>query len=1053
MTLYHELKQIVSIASKANIANLSCSDPEAFKDFCGDGRAFGCHPNPQTDAPASMVFVQANPDTIQYSRQAFQLVMCMEKQVDIATKMLQNNGLLVAVSPVIDEARWLLYRRNYSEFDIFRASNYFVVIAKRKINIDVDYDKKIGFYKTEFANHDKDYPEIANAQKHYAIQAGTRIPEFYIDGDLPDITPYVQKCFVYGKDNNKKRLPTPLMPPSLGHLPQLLGTGVLDESVLELGDRKYLIRGMTVKADDGGGIANIPQFSLMDDRGNIQYLNKPMELVDFIIGNPNKIRDAINQAVRPQYDMTIEPEWGSVFDTILVNGQELLKTQELVISAMTERLLRYRYGFLLGQPSVGKTAMSITILFLLHQFALYGREHPRLINSLCNRYGIKPSQLKGIKAGSVNIVYTPAILPQQWVNEFNAILGNDVYARLITKPSELLDIASHAKANPTILHVAVMTYETLKLSDGIENAFNVRHDTDKNRKKAKAERDNENNIIQYVADPITGNVLRDFNDNRISLARIGAKAKKRFYVGYLSSGEYIGLRRRKDSNGDFVVPTVFDKATRPITHNHGHALWQQKRSVTSVKRDQNGNPILGGSVFANKGVTPKKSYKLALADVVKRLDNLGMVIVDEAHRIKSGDSMVGQAVRKTFRKAQKIMLVTATFSSGTAESFFHLVYPLVRELRDKYPHNGAYEFAQDYGHIGRDGKVLAGISPEALRYIVDASVFVGLEDLGNGVLPELREEIVVVEPNAEQQKLYHRLTETITNYALKQTGLNIWGLLFWAQSSVLDQCHLPEIVYEHRQRKKGTNEFEVLRQFAYQGLGDEPNPKDIKTVELVMETIGRGERALVFCTQSDTRSILEKLHGLLEKAGAKPFILKSQTPPLERHDFIKRHVDGGYNVMIANPKVVQEGVNLIDFTNIIYYDVDTSVTVMVQSSRRTYRLSQKSPLVKIMYLAYNNTKQIERVYTIAKRSAAMRAFQGSVSTDFDSQYVDSDGYGALGREIAKAISVDDVNAAFEEGHFTFGYGQSIFNTPNNRKEYAEHRILETDDDFYERIDL
>lgn len=1040
MTLYQDINNLITIAPKANIASLSCSDPIAFKEFCGEGRAFGCYTNPQSDVPDKMVFVKADSSLIRFTRQSFQLVMCMEKQVEVATKMLQNDGLLIAISTVIDEARWLLYRRNYAEFDIYRAGNWLVVIAKRKTHLDAEYESKLDTYKAEFAGHDTNYPELANVTKRYNVRAGTRFPEFYIDGDLPDVTTSVKKFFVYGKHQKVKRLPQPLMPPSLGHLPQLLGMGALDESVLELDGKSYLIRGMTVKVEKGGNIANVPQFSIMDEDGNVQYLNKPMELVDFIIANPNGLRDAINEVMKPQYDMTIEPEWGNVFDTIQVNGQELLKTQELVISAMTERLLLSRYGFVIGEPGIGKTISAITIAFLLHQFALYGRDYPLLVESLCNRYGVTPSQLRGIKAGSINIVYTPANLPQQWADEFSSALGDDVYAKLITKPSELFDIANRAKAFPKTLHVAVMTYETLKLSDGIEYSFVTRHDLNRERKKVKAER-GDNGIIRYVTDPITGNILRDGNGDRTSIARMSGKPKKRFYVGQFTTGEYVGLKRRKNGNGDFVVPAVFDVNTRPITRTHGHALWQQKRSVASVKRGEDKQPILGGSVFSKKGVTPKKAYKLALAEVIKRLDNVGMVIVDEAHRIKNGDSMAGQAVRKTFRKAQKIMLVTATFSSGTAESFFHLVYPLVKELRDKYAHNGAYSFAQDYGNVTKDGKVLAGISPEALRYIIDATVFVGLEDLGEGVLPELREEIVPVEANLEQEGLYDQLTNEITHYAQRQTGLTIWGLLFWAQSSVLDQCHLPEIVYEHRQRKKGTNEFEVLKRFVYEGLGEEPNPKDIKTVDLVMETLGRGERALVFCTQSDTRSILEKLHKLLADAGAKPFILRSQTLPLERHALMKKHVDEGYNVLIANPKIVQEGLNLIDFTDIIYYDVDTSVTVMIQSSRRTYRLSQKSPLVKISYLAYDNTKQIDRVFTIAKRSAAMRAFQGSVASDFDTEYVDSEGYGALGRSLAKAISAKDVNDAFEEGQFTFGYAQSIFNTPHNRKDYVEHRIV------------
>lgn len=1042
MTIYSVLRNVLSISAKANIANLNCTIPSEFKQFCGDGRAFGVDPNPSGDIPEKMVFVKADFSLVKYTRQNFQLVLCTESpRVGVATAMLQNDGILVSLASELTEKSWLIYRRNFSSFDIYTYGNFLVIIAKRKTHLDVDFDSHIEGYKREFQAHDTNYLPLEKASKKHVIRAGTRIPEFYIEGDLPDVGDAVRKFFTYGNRQQISRLPAPLMPPSLGHLPQFIGMGALDGRVITMAGKSYLIRGTTIKVEKGGNITNVSQFTVMDESGKVERLSKPMELVDFIVENPHGLRDAINEVMKPQYDMTIEPEWGNVFDTIRVNGEELLKTQELAITAMTERLLRSRYGFMLESPSCGKTIQAITTMFLLHQYALYHRGYPVLIESLCNRYGVKASTLKGIKAGSINIVYTPAILPQQWVDEFNKALGDDVYARLISKPSELYAIANRAKSHPKTLHVAVMTYETLKLSDGIEYAINSRHDLNRERKKVKAERGKEGNIIQYVTDPITGNLLRDHNGDRTSVSRFNGKGKKRFYIGQYSTGEYVGLKRRRDGNGDFVKPPTFDVDTRPITRNHGHALWQLKRSVTSVKRDAERNPVLGGTVFSKKGFTPTKPYKLALSDAIKRLKNVGMVVVDEAHRIKSGDSMAGQAVRRTFRKAQKILLVTATFSSGTADSFFHLVYPLCRELRDKYPHNGAFAFAQDYGNVTKDGKVLAGISPEALRYIIDATVFVSLEDLGDNVMPKLNEQIVVVDANPEQQELYGRMTKQMTKYGQSQTGnLTIWALLWYAQSTVLDQSHLPEITYHHRQRKKGTNEFELLKTFTYEGFGDEPNPKDVMAVQLVGETLKKNERALVFTTQSDTRSIHSKLHKVFSDAGAKPFVMLSSTPPLERHAFMKKHVDGGYNVMQANPKLVQEGINLTDFTDIVFYDVDTSVTVMVQASRRTYRLTQKAPIVNIYYMAYNDTKQVERVYTIAKRSAAMRAFQGGLYTEFDLEMVGDEGYGALGREFARAVSPADVQKAFDDGQDTFGYAHSVYNIPHSRKNYKEHKL-------------
>ncbi len=140
----------------------------------------------------------------------------------------------------------------------------------------------------------------------WCVRAGAflsrRVPEFYTGKDLPDVTPFVQKSFVYGAEREDLNLPRPLMPASIGHLVQFIGMGALDNRELLLGDTGYLMRGVNVQETKGNSIINRTQFTIVSEDGTIQRLSTPMALADWVIENPFGLREAITDVMKPQYD-------------------------------------------------------------------------------------------------------------------------------------------------------------------------------------------------------------------------------------------------------------------------------------------------------------------------------------------------------------------------------------------------------------------------------------------------------------------------------------------------------------------------------------------------------------------------------------------------------------------------------------------------------------------------------------------------------------------------------------------------------------------------------
>ena len=59
---------------------------------------------------------------------------------------------------------------------------------------------------------------------------------------------------------------------------------------------------------------------------------------------------------------------------------------------------------------------------------------------------------------------------------------------------------------------------------------------------------------------------------------------------------------------------------------------------------------------------------------------------------------------------------------------------------------------------------------------------------------------------------------------------------------------------------------------------------------------------------------------------------------------------------ICRPRLVQTGLDLIDFPTLIWYETDYSVYTMRQASRRSWRIGQTRP-VRVVFMAYRGTLQ------------------------------------------------------------------------------------------------
>ena len=118
---------------------------------------------------------------------------------------------------------------------------------------------------------------------------------------------------------------------------------------------------------------------------------------------------------------------------------------------------------------------------------------------------------------------------------------------------------------------------------------------------------------------------------------------------------------------------------------------------------------------------------------------------------------------------------------------------------------------------------------------------------------------------------------------------------------------------------------------------------------------------------------------------------------------------GHIDVLICHPRLVQTGLDLIDFPTIAWYETDYSVYVFRQASRRSWRIGQTQP-VKVVYMSYKNTLQADALKLVAKKLQSSLAVEGELPEDGLAAFGDDgdDLMMALARKIVSGDEEDDI---------------------------------------------
>ena len=483
------------------------------------------------------------------------------------------------------------------------------------------------------------------------------------------------------------------------------------------------------------------------------------------------------------------------------------------------------------------------------------------------------------------------------------------------------------------------------------------------------------------------------------------------------------LVRDEETGEPFRVPCCPD-CTAQIVDKDGVPLTDEDLNRRKRVCEQCGAPLWQADSSSLR--------RYPLSDYVKhRMKGFfNLLVTDEVHEYKSRGSAQGIAAGILADACGKSLSLTGTVMGGYASTLFHLLYRFSPEIRTEFGRSDEHRWIQRYGFeehsIGKpdndaveDGrnsrrrkyrKVVRerpGLVPSALFHLIGNTVFLRLSDVASG-LPDYEEQVLLSSMDSEedltgysQRSAYDTVFEELRRKlaeALKKGSKRLLATYLQTLLAYPDGCTKGETVFDPATGEPIVQVPPLSHEKLY--------PKEKSLLDLVAAERMEGRRVLVYATHTGTRDITERMDDILTRHGFRVAVMKADAvAPDKREAWVADKVKQGIDVLICHPRLVQTGLDLIDFQTVCWYETDYSVYVMRQASRRSWRIGQTRP-VKVVFMSYRNTLQADALKLVAKKLQSSLAVEGELPEDGLAAYGD-DGDDLMMALARKIVSGDE----------------------------------------------
>ncbi len=797
---------------------------------------------------------------------------------------------------------------------------------------------------------------------------------------------------------------TPVVRPRGGQLALILAAGLFNGLVLPTEKGRMAVRStvesVEVQTQGDGEIDETDEvtverevyrtqssvtITLLGEDGTCDDISGDGPIANFIKTHKPALMAYLDEHFAPLYNFDYSP-----LKAVLAYAKQgkLYPTQKHVIAACHTALQYRKAVILVGEPGVGKTICGATLAAALQ---------PQMA------------------AGQVTLVVCPPHLVEKWEREAKEA-APFTFVKILKNVDEVVAFMERSEANDKrTLNIGIISREAAKLGEGWAVAVNwrtlrtVRWSYGTSRPVDDRGVEVTGDRIITLAQPICpscGMVITAEHDK--------SHRERRDY-----RPAHGGKARKPAVLPEPVTTAWLSRSPRYCGHCNA-ALWTMARTFSKGKS-------VGGQ---------PKNPRTPLAEFIatRYADRLYLFIVDELHEAKSPmQTDQGEAMTVLANAATKVVGLTGTVFGGVASSLYGIEYIFNPRIRAKYPWGrGLNQWVRDMGSLERiveykpqydkagvySGKrrveqkphEAPGCSPLLVAEVIDHCVFVGLQNLGKQ-MPSFEEIPVPIQPDPEITALYDMAKATLGTYLFQcrlegdasALGMYLQTLLSWPNAP-----YRTELCIHRKRLDKDSDMFIERSVHTIPGLPqDRIYAKEQWLIDTVRDELAQGRGVAVFVRQTGERNIQPRIAMLLTEhiPTARPYILKSSVKADQRESLLNKQVAAGINVLICNPRLVQTGLDLVDFPTLIFQEVDYSLYVMGQASRRAWRLIQESDC-KVYYPFYEGLMENQAVELVGRKQQAAALLYGENTSGGLSALNGSDG-GNLLAVLASEISSDN----------------------------------------------
>ena len=340
----------------------------------------------------------------------------------------------------------------------------------------------------------------------------------------------------------------------------------------------------------------------------------------------------------------------------------------------------------------------------------------------------------------------------------------------------------------------------------------------------------------------------------------------------------------------------------------------------------------------------------------------------------------------------------------TGRSSFIQDYGVLETITKVEPANNACSKAKATSTVRRK----PGASPLLFgEFLMQLCAFVFLEDI-SGELPPYEETYLSVPMDPLMREAYGELEEDMRK-ALKAHRGN---------RSVLSTMLNTLLLYPDHPYGIGTlygTEFDPELKRRVRFVIAEPRDlpedriysKERRLIEEIKKELLEGRRCQVFVVYTQKHDVTARLQRILSNEGLRTAVLRASVDTSKREAWYVRQVKEGVQVVICHPKLVETGLDLLDFPTIIFYESGYSLHTLRQASRRSWRIGQRRP-VRVKFLCSEGTMQTSCLRLMGKKLLVALTMEGKFAGEgLQSIDEDDDMLSAMARELVERNGIGE----------------------------------------------